>query len=67
MVGRKRQADKEESDDDISMEENNNQTETGVEPVESPRVGGVLGGAAWTGGSNVLRKRNKRPKTVFAR
>ena len=67
MVGRKKQADKEESDDDISMEESNNQTETGVEPVESPRVGGVLGGAAWTGGSNVLRKRSKRPKTVFAR
>ena len=42
-------------------------TEAGYETVEAPRVGGVLAGAAWTGGSNVTHRRNRRPKTVFTR
>ena len=66
MAGRKKRANEEESDEDVSNEERT-QTETGDDPVEAPRVGGVLAGAAWTGGSNVERRRNRRPKTVFAR
>ena len=66
MAGQKKKTNEDYSDEDVSNGEEHAQTETGDKPVEAPRVGGVLAGAAWTGGSNVTQRRNRRPKTVLS-
>ena len=40
---------------------------TSTDTIEKPHVGGVYGGTAWTGGSNMDEAKRTRPKTIFAR
>ena len=58
----KNNSNNEDSDDDYAT------VGASVGPeTDHPRVGGVIGGDMWTGGSNFQDKQRKRPKTIFAR